>query len=190
MEAAWPRFVLGEQFELHQASISLICPRWKLNLVHLGWCLPLMATPIPQSCLAQQLMPRHEQVGESCQYLHLAAVLVAPPRSACGLGESMPRSWSSESRTAVPPQPLLVGVHCGAGVMAGLQFLSAPLDQAGRTGANRRGSRWGFRCGHAHPLGLSPQHSQPRLRRHAESTHQPQPARGTHYPWTNPLPTP
>ncbi|MFN9684541.1 MAG: hypothetical protein ACK583_04675 [Cyanobacteriota bacterium] len=37
---------------------------------------------------------------------------------------------------------------------------------------------------------LSPQLSQPRLRRHAESTHRPPPDRGTHHPWTNPLPTP
>jgi uncharacterized protein with HEPN domain len=34
------------------AFMSLISPFWTLNPAHVGWCLPRMATPLPQSCLA------------------------------------------------------------------------------------------------------------------------------------------
>ena len=44
-----------------------------------------------------------------------------------------------------PPQPLLVGFNCARGVVAGLQFLSIPLDQTRRTGANRWRAWWRVR---------------------------------------------
>jgi hypothetical protein len=37
-------------------------------------------------------------------------------------------------KAQIAPQPLLVGVHCAAGVVAGLQFLPVALDQAWWTG--------------------------------------------------------
>jgi len=37
-------------------------------------------------------MARDKQVGERCQHLHFASDLVAPARSHCGIGKSMPRS--------------------------------------------------------------------------------------------------
>lgn len=37
---------------IDQASISLISALWKLNLAHLGWFLPQVGIPRPQSCPA------------------------------------------------------------------------------------------------------------------------------------------
>jgi hypothetical protein len=51
-------------------------------------------------------MTHHKQVGEGCQHIDFAAFLVAPPRSAGGLGRSMPRSrvcWKPNWRYGLRP---------------------------------------------------------------------------------------
>jgi len=73
-----PELLAVNTFIANQALFSLISP-------HEGTPPPICAP------LAWQEMASHELIGEGCKHIHLAAGLVPPPRTAFGLGRSMPR---------------------------------------------------------------------------------------------------
>lgn len=82
-----------------------------------------------------------------------------------------------------PTQPRRVGLHRGAGVVAGLQLLSVPLVQPRGREPLAGGSGAGFGLAIAIPAGRSP--SLP-SRGHSAMLEEAL----SFSPWTNPLPTP
>jgi hypothetical protein len=52
LKGVWSRGLFGMHYlGVDRVLISLDSPLWTLNLAHLGWCLPQMGTPLPQSFL-------------------------------------------------------------------------------------------------------------------------------------------